>query len=135
MKIYLKFITNHIRRTSNGANKKRKGFTLIEVVMAVFLLSFGVLAAFTVIQRTVGFTSGVSSRLTATYLAQESIENIRNIRDSNWLEQRYNPLIAWDDGISTGSWETVDKFQRKITIQKPQPDKLVVSVQVKWSGP
>ncbi|MBI2041809.1 MAG: prepilin-type N-terminal cleavage/methylation domain-containing protein [Candidatus Nealsonbacteria bacterium] len=113
----------------------KKGFTLIEAVLSTFILSVGVLAIFGVIQMIVSFTSGISSRLQATYLAQEGIENIRNIRDSNWLVQRDNPALAWDQGISTTDWVTIDKFQRKIIISKPQSDKLEVSVQVNWPGP
>lgn len=111
----------------------KKGFTLIEATLAAFILSVGVLGAFGLIQAVAGFTSAVSSRLTAVYLGQEGIENIRNIRDSNWLKQRSAPATAWDAGISTTGWEPIDKFQRKITISKPQPDKIVVSAQVIWS--
>lgn len=109
-----------------------RGFTIIETSLAAFILVVGVLGAFAVIQMILSFTSGISSRLQAVYLAQEGIENIRNIRDSNWLGQRYNPLLAWDQGISTGDWKTIDKFQRKITITKPEADKIVASVQVTW---
>ena len=104
-----------------------KGFTMIEATIATFILTVGTLGAFALIQIIIGFTSEVSSRLQAVYLAQEGVENIRNIRDSNWLAQ-----AAWDQGISTGDWVIIDKFQRKITITKPQADKLVVSVQVSW---
>ena len=108
-------------------NKKR-GFTVIEVIIATFILTVGVLGAFSVIQMILTFTSNVSSQLAAVYLAQEGIENVRNIRDSNWLAQ-----IAWDQGISSGDWQTIDKFQRRTTITKPQLDKIVVSVEIKWS--
>lgn len=110
----------------------KKGFTIIETILAVFIITIGVLGAFSLILMISSFTSGISSRLSAVYLAQEGIENIRNIRDSNWLAQRYNPATLWDQGISTGNWLVIDKFQRKITISKPQADKLVVSVQVQW---
>lgn len=110
----------------------KRGFTLIEATLSTFILAVGALGAFGAIQMINSFTSGISSRLQAIYLAQEGIENIRNIRDSNWLGQRYSPALLWDNGISTGNWETIDKFQRKITISKPQADKIVVSAQVTW---
>ena len=120
-------------------NKNSAGFTIIEVVAAVFLITVGVLGAFTVVQRTVAFSSVVSDQLAAAYLAQEGTENIRNIRDGNWLEQRKNLSLAWDDGINSSDWQVVSfldgsqsKFQRKITIQKPEADKVVVQVQVQW---
>lgn len=82
-------------------NKNIKAFTIIEVIIAVFILTFGVVGVFGLIQIITTFTYDISSRLTAVYLAQEGIEIIRNIRDSNWLEKRYNQSLTWDDGIST----------------------------------
>ena len=73
----------------------KRGFTLIEVTVAMFLVTVGVLGVFTVIQRTISFISISSSKLVASYLAQEGIETIRNIRDSNWLED-----VAWDNGLT-----------------------------------
>ncbi len=62
-----------------------KSFTLIEVIIAIFILTMGTVGAFSLIQRTIAFTSISSSRLTAAYLAQEGMEIARNIRDSNYL--------------------------------------------------
>ena len=45
--------------------------------------------------------SGDSSyKLTASYLAQEGIEIIRNMRDNNWVK---NPGVNWMDGIIIGT--------------------------------
>ena len=109
----------------------KKGFTLIEATLATFILVVGVLGVFSAIQIITRFTSEVSLRLQATYLAQEGIESIRNIRDSNWLAQK-----VWDDGISAGSQEEiVDKFRRRITIQKlPADKKMIVSADIIWEG-
>lgn len=134
-----------------------KGFTLIEIIVATFLLTVGTIGGFSLIQKTISFTSISSSQLTAFYLAQEGIEIIRNIRDTNYLEGS-----AWDDGISSGadyrldyqsnsfpdvlcedylkdngiffacSSDSSSKFQRQITITKPEADKMVVSVRVDW---
>ncbi len=65
-----------------------KSFTLIETVVAVSILTVGTLGAFSLIQKTIGLTSASSSQLTAAYLAQEEIEIVRNIRDSNWLNSQ-----------------------------------------------
>lgn len=114
------------------ALRNSKGFTLIEAVLATFFLTIGVLGVFGVIQIITSFTSGISSKLQAIYLVQEGIENVRNIRDSNWLGQRDGAALLWDNGIFTGGWETIDKFQRKITVSKPEINRIVVSVQVVW---
>src|SRR3989344_7333201 len=107
-----------------------KGFTLIEATLATFILVVGVLGVFSAIQIITRFTSEVSLRLQATYLAQEGIESIRNIRDANWLA-----ASPWDNGITLDHhWDKVNKFDRDIMITKPLPDKMVVSVRVKWEG-
>lgn len=136
---------------------KSKAFTLIEATIAIFLVTVGTVGAFSLIQRTIAFTSISSSQLTAAYLAQEGIEVIRNIRDTNYLE-----VMPWDDGLSAtanyrldyqstgfpdlscgnylkydGNFYTCSsdgsaKFQRKITITKPEADRMKVSVEVSW---
>ncbi len=79
-----------------------KSFTLVEIIVAIFLITLGAGGAFVVVQTTTALTSVTSDQLTASYLVQEGIEVVRNIRDSNWLEQRSNPGLLWDDGISVG---------------------------------
>jgi prepilin-type N-terminal cleavage/methylation domain-containing protein len=116
-------------------NNNNKGFTLIEVVMATFIIAVGTLGVFGLLQRTISANSATSSRMAASYLAQEGIENVRNQRDSNWLKQRSDPGLAWDDGIVSGDWSAIDKFERRTIITKPQPDKIVSSVEVKWPEP
>lgn len=76
-----------------------KSFTLIEVVIAISLLTIGLLAVYNVIQQTIVFASLSTSRLGAAYLAQEGIEIVRNIRDSNWLENR-SVATSWDEGLT-----------------------------------
>ncbi len=139
--------------------KTNKGFTLIEVTLAIFLITMGALGIFSLVQRTTVFISVSSSKLTATYLTQEGIELVRNIRDTNWLEDRITTTL-WDDGIPTGDWEidfltqnlaqayndnylnidgsgfysyfagTPTNFKRKVTITKPSPDIIGVSIEV-----
>lgn len=78
----------------------KNGFTLIEVVTAVTVVTVGVVGAFTVVQTVAGYTSLSLSQLTATYLAQEGIEIVRNIRDGNWLDPA---VLPWNDGITSGA--------------------------------
>ena len=110
----------------------QKSFTLIEVIVAIFLITVGTVGAFSLIQRTIAFTVISSSRLVAANLAQEGIEIVRNTRDTNWLSD--NP---WDEGLSSGDWQDVEmngqatNFQRRITIT-PSVDVLDVQVEISW---
>lgn len=74
-----------------------KGFTLLEVIIAIFLVTVGITGVFLLITRTIGTISLSFSQLTAAYLTQEGIEITRNIRDTNWLDPT-NP--SWDDGLA-----------------------------------
>lgn len=76
-----------------------KSFTLIEVLIAVFLLTVGAVGAVHAITRVVAVIEISSSQLMASYLAQEGIELVRNIRDTNWLEAR-TPTNSWDEGLT-----------------------------------
>ena len=130
----------------NSRKANLTGFTIVEVTIALFLVSIGILSAFAVTQHIIIITETASSRLIAAYLAQEGIEIVRNIRDTNWL--RGEP---WDTGIDIGNWEadfddtaltdthdgdflnidgagfysysagTPTRFTRKITITRPAP--------------
>ena len=66
-------------------NNMKNGFTIIELVISILVLSLGIIGIFTAFSMMTILASESSDRLTATYLAQEGIEVVRNIRDTNWL--------------------------------------------------
>jgi len=79
----------------NPARRDLGGFTLIEVIVAIFLIIVGMVGALIAIQNIFPSIRIVSSQLTAAYLTQEGIEIVRNIRDTNWLNNR-----DWNNGIA-----------------------------------
>ncbi len=80
--------------------KTKEGFTLIEALIAIFLVVVGVTGALFLVNRIVVFTDITASRLTALYLGQEGIEIVKNIRDTNFLRvHRGVAGAAWDDGL------------------------------------
>lgn len=138
----------------------QKGFTLLELTVAIFVIMVGIIGALSALQRATSATFVSSSKLTAAYLAQEGIEIVRNLRDTNWIAD-----LSWDNGIICCFAPPCDceadyndkylnlyqenhylrigndfynydsgketKFKRKITISK-EPDILKISVQVFW---
>jgi len=78
----------------------KKSFTLIEVILAISILTIAVGGSFALIQQTLVSSSLNQSELVASYLTQEGIEIVRNIRDNNWLEQRAVPDTSWDDDLT-----------------------------------
>jgi Tfp pilus assembly protein PilV len=85
---------------NNKKDRLLTGFTIIELIITIFILSIAVIGIFGAFSIMVVLTSNISDRLTASYLAQEGVEIIRNIRDSNWLKMDENPdLFNLDDEI------------------------------------
>lgn len=65
----------------NNINKN-SGFTLIETIIAIFLLMATITALMELVSRTLISTRGQRLEVTAQYLAQEGMEYVRNNRDS-----------------------------------------------------
>lgn len=70
---------------------------MLEVIIAIAVISTGVVGAVTLISRTISASSAVRYQLVASNLAQEGMEVIHNIRHTNWIEN-----VAWDDGLLEG---------------------------------
>jgi len=78
----------------------QRGFTLVESMIAVGLIVTGVMGILTLISRSLGFSGLAYNRLVAANLAQEGVEVVRNMRDTNWLNQQ-----TWDNGLSDGTYQ------------------------------
>lgn len=77
------------------------GFTLVELLIAISVISVGIAGAFIATQQSISVIDYANSRFTAALLAQEGVEIIKNIRDTNLLQH-----TQWDDGFSTdGDYE------------------------------
>lgn len=93
-----------LRRTPTGFTpplsqiQKGAGFTIPEVLIAIFIILVAMGGAFALIQRTVASSATVSNQLVASYLAQEGIEIVRNIRDTNFLGIHKVGGGSWTDG-------------------------------------
>ena len=74
---------------------ENKGFSLIEVVTAIFILTVGVGGAFSLIYQTLSAVYLVRSELTASFLAQEGVEIVKNLRDNAWLYSRAATSTSW----------------------------------------
>ncbi len=136
-----------------------KGFTLIEIMVATAVLSIGIMASYSAITKVVSLTYLNSFHFVASRLAQEGMELVSNIRDTNWLNQG----VDWDNGLtncisgceidyndsifspyaskylkidSNGfyNYENGDdsRFKRKITITSIGSDGLKIKVEVTW---
>jgi prepilin-type N-terminal cleavage/methylation domain-containing protein len=80
--------------------KKNKGFTLVESLVAISILSLSIAATFTAVQNSLQNSSIAKDQTTAFYLAQEAVEYIRNKRDENALYYINGASNTWLTGIS-----------------------------------
>jgi prepilin-type N-terminal cleavage/methylation domain-containing protein len=79
-------------------NIKNKGFTLVETLVAISILSLAITGPLVIAQKGIGSAVYARDEITAFYLAQEAVEYARNVRDTNriggyaggWLSQFVN---------------------------------------------
>src|SRR6185369_6180494 len=66
-------------------NTTHSGFTIIETLVAIAILMIAIAGPLTVAQK--GLTSSIYARdqMIASYLAQDAIEYVKNVRDSDKL--------------------------------------------------
>lgn len=64
---------------------KNNGFTIVETMVAVAVLITIIAAPLTLAERSLASADAARQEITAVYLAQEAIEFVRNLRDSNVL--------------------------------------------------
>ncbi len=65
----------------------QKGFTLLELIVTIFVIIVGLIGTYNMAQYPLSRVSVSTNRLKAAYLAQEGVEIVRNIRDTNWIEE------------------------------------------------
>lgn len=123
---------------------KKNGVTLVELLIALGILTLGIVAALGLLTQSLGFSRIVSDRYVANFLAIEGIEVVKNVIDNNsWgavsagtYEVEYNdaslPFASYTapgnflrvgaDGFygydsGTGSKET--RFKRRVVVSYP----------------
>jgi len=139
-------------------SKANKGFTLIEAMVALVLVTLAMGPVFILATSSVNVASRIEHNLIASNLAQEGIEVIRNIRDTNWLNGvdfdnnlpagawriewdtiggglmavGSNPVLKKNNGLYNYSTGTNTVFRRTITISKPNSGELILISSVAW---
>jgi len=135
----------------------KKGFTLIEMVVSIFIIVIAVVGILQVTSKYVQKTKLEKEAYVAALLGQEAIEIVKNIRDTNWIT-----LATWNTGLVDGAYEvdyddtgltsdasrflyidsngfynystgTATIYKRKITLVNGT-DKISITVDVFWRG-
>ena len=83
--------THFVRR-----EERRGGFTLIETLVAIFILVVSIGGPLTIVAKGLSASFFARDQITAFFLAQEAVEYVRNIRDRNTFEGN-----GWIDGFAS----------------------------------
>lgn len=80
---------------------KRKGFTLIETLVAITVLLLSVAAPLSIAAKALFSAYYARDQITAYYLAEEAIEYIKNARDTKYLHDVFGSTgnIDWLQGL------------------------------------
>jgi prepilin-type N-terminal cleavage/methylation domain-containing protein len=81
---------------------RRDGFSLPEVMIAIFVLTVAIVAATNLLVSLMTTNQTNLKSLQAYYFAQEGLEGVRNIRDTNWLHNQ-EWLAGADEGRFWGA--------------------------------
>ncbi len=154
LKIHLpKFCSAKLRQVKNYKIKNWKsgfthqnfpkenlgGFTMIEALVAISILLIGILSVFTLVTKSLATAPVIQDRLVASFLAQEKLEEIRQIRDSNFLKILNTGEGDWKDEIESLN-NTVDSdtlnnttFTRKVAVSSKGDDHLQIQCTISWT--
>lgn len=81
---------------------KNGGFTLVEALTAIFVLTFVVVGLMTVVSDSLFATKYARDEITANFLLQEAIDFVRNDRDTRvFLNTNYDINTAWSNFYAT----------------------------------
>ncbi|MFA6896949.1 MAG: prepilin-type N-terminal cleavage/methylation domain-containing protein [Patescibacteria group bacterium] len=87
-------------------NKKDKGFSLMEVIISIGIISFAFVGVMAVFASNIRAEMLSRDRITAAYLAQEGVEIIKQKRDTNWFIG-----TDWDNGINSGEQQALSLLE------------------------
>lgn len=140
-------------------SKFTNAFSFVEVMVAVFLVSVGLLASLKLLTQGLRETMDSRDQLIASFLAQEGTELVRSVRDNNWASgnssfsginiadgQKIDNLdiTLTTSGSSTltlnsnnyyihSTTGTKTKYARKIDVSGDENQRVILSMVV-WNG-
>ncbi|MDP3947142.1 MAG: prepilin-type N-terminal cleavage/methylation domain-containing protein [bacterium] len=79
---------------------RRRGQLLIEAMIAISVITVGIAGVLALLSQSLTLNRVVADQYTATYLAAEGIEVVKNIIDTNIVNTR-----PWNQGLTDGAYE------------------------------
>ena len=104
----------------------RRGFTLLETMLALALFAVGTVALMELLQRAHAGIADGESILIASHLGQRRLEELRNTAYSS-LTNESKASVSSPSGYS--------RFSRQVTVTTPYTNLKQIVVTVYWTGP
>lgn len=96
-----KLIANRSSLIACFREGRESGFTLLEAIVSIFIMLVGITGSMTLVFNAIVGLGLAKDRIIATNLAQEGLEVVHNIRDTNWLDSASPAWNDWDgDGLA-----------------------------------
>jgi len=100
----IKFLKNLIKRHNRNTTPNLvSGFTIVEALVAIFILTLSVAAMLGVTASSISSARYANNEITANYLLQEAIDSVRSSRDTIAFQKR-------DDGAGYGWAGFLNKY-------------------------
>lgn len=114
---------------------KHSGFSLVEIVLSLAILALLTTALFGnfIYSQESAAVAGARSR--ATFLAEEGLEAVRNIRDAgyaNLVDGNYGLASSSNQWVFSGSQDITGNYTRQIQITTPSANRKQIISQVTW---
>ena len=84
-------------RTKSASPKLTTGFTFIETLVAVSIFTVSILSLFAVLGQSIASSNYAKTKIIGSYLAQEGVEHMRNMRDTYVLYTAGGSQVGWDN--------------------------------------
>lgn len=115
--------------------KQRNGaFTLVETLVAISIFTVSILGLMLVLASGISNINYAKNKITASYLAQEGIEYVRNMRDTDGL---YTDIThkTWDTfkAANKSYPSPYPGFTRTITMSAISADEVKITSSVSWA--
>lgn len=116
--------------------KHKKGFSLVEIILAISIFALSVMGLVGAIIYGQQSSLLASHRAQAVFLANEGMEAVQNIS-----AESFNNLVDGSFGLDilnnsyafSGTPDTWDIYERRITISNIDPNTKQIELQVSWS--
>ncbi len=128
---------NYFLKIKKAYPPTRRGFLMVEVLVAVSIISVSILGAMAVTQKSVYISRQAVHANQATFLLEEGAEIVRILRDTNWSNVSgltagtiYYPIFTGGAWTLSTTPNTVGIFTRKVVISNVNRDNTTKDISI-----